>query len=284
MVTSGFNGIIKEKKLNSFAKINLYLSIHNKRNDGFHSITTLFQTIDLHDTITIKFSTGKTVFKTNARLKWNSENLLYRVVEELEKATSQKPKLSILLEKNIPTKAGLGGGSSNAATLLKQLGRNLNLPYKEIKRIATKLGSDVPFFLKGGTAIGRGRGELLEFPGNLNDYCVKLHFPDSTVSTSEAYSMFDDSGVSYRSNSQAYDEVKKLWKAFKCNDYETVKKLSRNDFEDVVFINKSSIFRLFRSLNSSKSIIKRMTGSGSAIYELFPEHVQNSYTFVEGVD
>ncbi|MEA2066534.1 MAG: 4-(cytidine 5'-diphospho)-2-C-methyl-D-erythritol kinase [Thermotogota bacterium] len=284
MVTSSFNGIIKEKKLNSFAKINLYLSIHNKRDDGFHSITTLFQTIDLHDTITIKYSTGKTVFKTNASLKWNNENLLYRVVEELEKATSQILKLSISLEKNIPPKAGLGGGSSNAATLLKHMGRDLNLPYKETKRIAEKLGSDVPFFLKGGTAIGRGRGELLEFPGDLSGYYVKLHFPDSTVSTSEAYSMFDESGVSYRSNSQAYDEVKKLWEAFKYNDYETIKKLSRNDFEDVVFMNKPSIFSLFRSLDNSKSIIKRMTGSGSTIYELYPEHVQDSYTFAEGVD
>jgi 4-diphosphocytidyl-2-C-methyl-D-erythritol kinase len=206
------------------------------------------------------------------------------VVKELEKATSQMLKLSISLEKNIPSKAGLGGGSSNAATLLKHLGRNINIPNKEINRIAARLGSDVPFFLKGGTAIGRGKGELLEFPGNLSGYYVKLHFPDSTVSTSEAYSMFDESGVSYRYNSQAYDEVKKLWKAFKYNDYETIKKLSRNDFEDVVFINKPSIFSLFRSLDSSKSIIKRMTGSGSTIYELYPKHVQGSYTFVKGVD
>jgi len=224
------------------------------------------------------------VFKSNANLKWNQENLLYKTVEELEKATSQTLKLSIMLEKNIPSRSGLGGGSSNAATLLKYLGGALKLPFEEIKQIALKLGSDVPFFLKGGSAIGKGRGELIESPGNLSGYHVKLYFPDSTVSTAEAYRLFDKSGISYQNDSNAYEEVIKLWKAFKNHDYETIRKLSRNDFEDVVFIHKPQIFNLFRSLMSNKSIVKRMTGSGSAIYELYSEHIEDSYEFVEGVD
>ncbi|MFW6119671.1 MAG: 4-(cytidine 5'-diphospho)-2-C-methyl-D-erythritol kinase, partial [Petrotogales bacterium] len=236
--------------------------MHSRRDDSFHNITTLYQTIGLHDTITIKPGVRKTVFKTNAKLKWNQKNLLYKTVEELEKATSQTFKLSIMLEKNIPSKSGLGGGSSNAATLLKYLGVALKLPFEEIKRIAVKLGSDVPFFLKGGTAIGKGRGELLELPGDLSGYYVKLHFPESTVSTSEAYRIFDESGISYQDSSHAYEEVNKLWKAFKNHDYKTIRKLSRNDFEDVVFIHKPQIFSLFRSLESNKSIVKRMTGSG----------------------
>ncbi|MFO7881387.1 MAG: 4-(cytidine 5'-diphospho)-2-C-methyl-D-erythritol kinase [Kosmotogaceae bacterium] len=284
MVTTGFNGIIKAVELKAFAKVNLYLSIHNKRKDDFHNITTLFQTINLYDIIRVKSSNSKTVFKTNIDLKWNNDNLLYRAVEELEKASSETLKLSIELEKHIPPKSGLGGGSSDVAVFLKHLGKILSLPKKEIERIARMLGSDVLFFLKGGTAIGRGRGELLEFPGGLNDYYVKLHFPDSSVSTSEAYKMFDESGLVNRDSSQAYDEVRKLWEAFKNNDYETISKLSRNDFEDVVFMYKPSIFSLFKSIKSSDIVVKRMTGSGSAIYELFPKYVQYSFSFVKGVD
>ncbi len=284
MVTTDFKRFIKETELKAFAKINLYLSIHDKREDNYHNITTLFQTINLFDTLRIIPNHCKTVFSTNVDLKWDSDNLLYRVIEELEKTTSESLKLSIKLEKQIPLGSGLGGGSSDAATLLRHLGTRLNLSRDEIKRIAVILGSDVPFFLRGGTAIGRGRGELLEFPGDLDGYYAKLYFPENNVNTSEAYKIFDERGLSYLESFQAYDEVKKIWKAFKNNNYETIRKLSRNDFEDVIFMHKPSIFSLFKSITNSDSVVKRMTGSGSTLYEIYPEYTQNSFSFTKGVD
>ncbi len=134
---------------NSFAKINFGLNIISKRPDGFHNIETIFYPIQLHDEIIVKNS-NSFLFKSNIEtLDLGKDNLIMKSKNLLEEYVSQKFNVEIILKKNIPIGAGLGGGSSNAASIMLMMNElfKLNLSYEELFKLAVKLESDVPFFL-----------------------------------------------------------------------------------------------------------------------------------------
>ncbi|MCK9328572.1 MAG: 4-(cytidine 5'-diphospho)-2-C-methyl-D-erythritol kinase [Candidatus Cloacimonetes bacterium] len=186
---------IKTKKafgLNSYAKINLFLDINKKLENGYHDITTLFTEVDLYDKI--KFS-----LTNNAELKImsnidnlnNQDNLIYKVGIFIKDRYSVQCGANIELKKNIPIAAGLGGGSSNAATTIKGLSKlwNLNLSITDMHEIASKFGSDINFFLEGFTALGENRGEKIT---KLNDIYIEnilLINPNFPISSKEAYDL-----------------------------------------------------------------------------------------------
>ena len=146
--------------LKAYAKVNLTLEVLGKRDDGYHEIATVIQTIDLHDTLTLEPAADITLECSCPELV-SPDNLVLRAAHLLRENTGSTEGARIVLDKKVPVAAGLGGGSSDAAATLKGLNRlwGLGLSVDELVRMAVQIGSDVPFFLYGGTAMAHGRGE-----------------------------------------------------------------------------------------------------------------------------
>jgi 4-diphosphocytidyl-2-C-methyl-D-erythritol kinase len=150
--------------LESPAKINLTLEVLGRRADGFHSIRSVLAPVDLHDTVSFTPGGRKLVFHAGQGAPRDESNLAVKAVRALEARTGIRRGVDIRIVKRIPIAAGLGGGSSNAATVLRGLNElwDLSLPADDLEEIGLSIGSDVPFFLRGGTSLAGGRGERLE--------------------------------------------------------------------------------------------------------------------------
>ncbi len=175
--------------IRSFAKVNLALAVLGRRADGYHEIRTVFQSIDLHDELEIRPS--GTIELRCAQLPSvpEEENTVWRAATALARAVSAPYGAEIVLKKRIPAGAGLGGGSSNAAAALLGLCRfwRLDIPEAELRVLAAAIGSDVPFFLQGGTALGVGRGEEIYPLPEIRKAHMVVVYPGIHVSTAEAY-------------------------------------------------------------------------------------------------
>lgn len=148
-------------KVRSYAKVNLGLEVLGQREDGYHELRTLFQTIDLHDDITLRRAEGVSVRCDHPLVPSDGSNLAVRAAEELRRRAGRQDGVAIEIRKRIPVGGGLGGGSSNAAAVLLGLDRlwRLGLGPDGLHGIAARLGADVPYFLLGGTALGLARGD-----------------------------------------------------------------------------------------------------------------------------
>lgn len=181
----------------AFAKINLGLRVLGRRPDGYHEIETLFQSVDLHDVLTLVPHQDPQILVTVASpwpIPQGRENLVYRAAELIFRHTGLRAGVCIHLEKRIPVGAGLGGGSSDAAATLVGLRElfQLQLSDAELSRLALKLGSDVPYFLIGGLCRGRGRGEILKkLPSRFEGHSFVLIKPDGALSTEAVYREYD---------------------------------------------------------------------------------------------
>lgn len=185
------------------AKINLYLEIGRKRRDGYHELTTLFQTVGLYDQIEIHSTNDKKtelslqVFPSTIRkiCPPNSKNLVWRAAELFLLKFSISERVKILLRKKIPVQAGLGGGSSDAAATLKALAylflNHTKTKIAILKKIALQLGADVPFFLEGGCALGKGIGEKIRPLSPPPQFWCVLVKPSLGLSTAEVYRWLD---------------------------------------------------------------------------------------------
>ncbi len=249
----------------AFAKINLDLRVLQKRADGFHELRTVFQTISLRDEIEIEFTPAR---RTDIAISGSvtiRDNLMERAARLCLDAMRVHGKVRMRLHKSIPMGAGLGGGSSDAAAVLLALPVLAGdaIASGKLFEIAAQLGSDVPFFLFGGTAVGVGRGE--EFyplpdaklgPGLL--VASGVH-----VSTAEAYRLVSES---LRPGSAAG-----ALSAFQAQIWRTAETVAQNDFEPAVFARHPELKKLKAKLASLGANPAMMTGSGSAIYGFFPD-------------
>lgn len=176
--------------LNSYAKINLFLDVISRLPNGYHEIFTIFAEIELFDKLKF-FLTNKQEIKivSNIGELNNSENLIYKVAIYLKDRFCVDKGVLVELEKNIPIAAGLGGGSSNAAATIKALSKlwDLNLSLDEMNNIAALFGSDINFFLTGGTSIGRNRGEIIESIDDIIINHILLINPNIQISSKTAY-------------------------------------------------------------------------------------------------
>ena len=182
-------------QVRSFAKINLGLSIGARREDGFHDLLTVYQTIGLHDVIRVNVGRGSgiEIQCSDPRVPKDESNTCYRIVEKAMQALRAKGRVVIEIEKRLPVQGGLGGASANAIGTLLALERALkkSLPAAERLRMAAEVGSDLPLFLVGGTVLGVGRGEqvypLQELPATA---CVVVT-PEVGISTPDAFARWD---------------------------------------------------------------------------------------------
>lgn len=179
-------------KAKSFAKINLGLEILNKRNDGFHSIKTIMTKISLFDEIDIRKSSKNSVIQAGIE---EEKNLVTKILNFMQEKYFDE-KLEINIKKNIPYSSGLGGGSSNSATVIKGINEylKLNLDSKEMFDIALKFGSDIPFFLSSSSAMVQGRGEVIRFIENPNINYLLLICPNINLEnkTSKVFNILDN--------------------------------------------------------------------------------------------
>ncbi len=225
---------MKYIEIKSPAKINIGLDILSKRADGFHNLQTLFYPLnELYDVIKIEKS-NKFSFTSSLSSINDNSNLIVKTKTLLEKKFSRKFDVSIHLEKKIPIGAGLGGGSSNSASVMLSLNDMFNLGMtKEIMiKYALELGSDIPFFIKAKPAIGESRGEILtEVDLEINKPILIVN-PRIHISTKEAFA-----NILPTENEIDY----KLIPQEKLKDYKSFKELFKNDFEDYVFINYNEV-------------------------------------------
>ena len=246
-------------RVRSLAKINLDLRVLNKRPDGFHELRTIFQTISLADTIEIEYSPGRTRIEINSNINIPG-NIIEKTADSVLSVAGKTARLGFVLKKRIPLGGGLGGGSSNAAAVLLALPVLLKKPLgiEKLMELAASLGSDVPFFLLGGTAVGLGRGtEVYPLP-DLPSLPALMITPGIHVSTADAYRALN----------------RELTNAGPRNDFQAVtwnvSEGYENDFESVVFRQHSHLKLIKGKLLNLGARPALMSGSGSTIFGIFP--------------
>ena len=255
--------------LQSLAKINLDLRVLHRRPDGYHELRTIFQTVSLADTIQIEYRPGRSRIAIDSNVNI-PENLMIRTAEAVLKATGRTGRIDFALRKRIPLGGGLGGGSSNAAAVLLALPVLLrkSLPVEKLMELAADLGSDVAFFLMGGTAVGLGRGaELYPLPDIPSQPAV-LIAPGIHVSTAEAYGLLGRNSLAGNS-SHIIDEFQSV--AWQISTGSPTRNWSvANDFERVVFGLHPQLKSIKGKLLKLGARPASMSGSGSTLFGIFP--------------
>jgi 4-diphosphocytidyl-2-C-methyl-D-erythritol kinase len=255
-------------RLRPFAKINLGLRILARRPDGYHEIRTVYQTISLHDRLEISLSKaarGIAVECDDPGVPAGRANLIYRACEVWRRARHFRGGIRALIHKGIPAGSGLGGASSDAAATLLGLERLTGNRLRPAVRfaLAASLGSDVPFFLLGGRALGCGRGEelypLVDLPARL---CLVV-FPGFSVPTAEAYQSTD--GLLTKTRRALSMEGFGAWPQYPPSSWGP----AENDFERVVFTLWPELMRVKRQLIRAGAEAASLTGSGSALFAIF---------------
>jgi 4-diphosphocytidyl-2-C-methyl-D-erythritol kinase len=251
-------------KINANAKINLALAVKYKREDGFHEVELIYQEIDFHDTLILKKANG-IKFSTDSEVLQKESTNLCSVAAELLKDNFNLPGLDIHLEKRLPIGSGLGGGSSDAAAVLKGGLKLYEIvsSAKKINTIAKEIGSDVPFFLIGGSASGFGRGEILKSLQISTDYYILLVLPKITISTKWAYKNLN------LTLTRKNDDYKFRGLTFQNLELVNFRSKFYNDFENLVFKSHPQLASVKSKLYESGADYASLSGSGSALYGLY---------------
>jgi 4-diphosphocytidyl-2-C-methyl-D-erythritol kinase len=274
-------------QVRSFAKINLGLCIGASREDGFHELLTVYQTIGFHDVIrvTVGRGSGVEIQCTDPRVPKDASNTCYRIVEKAMQALRGKGRVVIDIEKRLPVQGGLGGASSNAAAALLGLERALkkSLAAEERLRIAAEVGSDIPLFLVGGTVLGVGRGEQVYPLEDLPATACVVVTPEVGVSTPKAFAEWDRK-LTMPGASARMVELGRGLSAWLSDSYsgapfrrgraenpllELVRAGIKNDFEQVVFPEYPELSEGKSALERAGARYASLSGSGSTLYGLF---------------
>lgn len=257
------NKVIKLKALAN-AKINLHLEVLSKRADGYHDISTIFQSIDLADEIHLTLSDGDGVFVSTENIMIDGENLAETAAEAFLKQSNKTAKVDILIKKNIPLLSGLAGGSADAAAVLLLLNSAFDYPLtqNELLSLGAKLGADIPFCITGGTALAEGIGEKLSPIANIDSFEVVLikHYKKS--STGAMYGRLDDrTQILPPITQNVIDLMAK-------EDYLSAGKVIKNSFLDVSDDVKEQT-DIIKLLESNGAVMCGLSGSGPTLFALF---------------
>jgi len=260
-----------EASVRAFAKLNLGLRVLYKRPDGYHELRTVFQTISLADRITLSATRARSTKVAVHGTPDIPDNLVVRASNRILEALKIAAHITISLDKRIPMGAGLGGGSTDAAAILLALPALLRkrLPAEQLASIAAQLGSDVPFFLHGGTALGLGRGEELYPLPDLPAVRGLLVAPNVHSSTADAYRDLSAQLTSIQLQNKLVSFQREIWQS--AADAGGVIRMDENDFEAVVFERHPELRQIKRRLVRAGANPAAMTGSGSSIFGIFPD-------------
>ena len=259
-----------EIKLNCYAKINLTLDIGAKRQDGYHDITTIMQSISLCDKVTISTNnSGKITLSCNVDgVPCDERNIAYKCAAAFYNAyNTECGGVHIDIDKKIPMQAGLAGGSVDGAGVLKGLNLLYGEPFSqiELEEIGASVGSDIPFCIRGGTAKGEGRGTVLTSLDNMPDCFIVLVKPPIGISTGLAYQQADKRSVIPPSATAQMEKS--------LDNIKLIGRNLRNDFEDAL-ANEELLSLKDRLLSFDGTLGAVMTGSGSVVYALFDDRTK----------
>jgi 4-diphosphocytidyl-2-C-methyl-D-erythritol kinase len=263
-------------RIKAFAKINLGLEVLKKRDDGYHDIRTLFQSISLHDEIEIELSSSGPIALrgTDSDIPWGKDNLVYKAAYIMKEQSMTDKGINIHVVKNIPAGAGLGGGSSNAAvtllTLNKMLG--LNLKKEELMEFGRGIGADVPYFMEGGLCVGVGRGDQISVIDDLPTFYCVLIFEGTSIPTKLVYNSFPESLTSKDKDS-------------KIIEFLNTRGLGglENDLEETVFHLYPQIKEAKSHISKTGAALSLVSGTGSVVFGLF-ERKEEAEAALESVN
>jgi len=255
--------------LPAFAKINFRLRILGRRPDGYHEIQTVLQTISLHDTLKITAMEGAHLVLScdDISVPAGAENIVMRAARALQKQCAPDRGAHIRLEKRIPSAAGLGGGSSDAAATLLALATlwNARITVVELLEIAGTLGADVPFFFHGGTALATGTGkDLAALPGLSREKFLLVVKPNASIATANAYSALKARSLT---TAEAKTILSSSHKSEFFDNFDS--EALQNDFEEVVLSLEPEIGRAKAALLKAGARAALLAGSGSAVFGVF---------------
>ena len=259
-------------KVKAYAKINLTLDVLKKRKDGYHEVNSVMQKVDLHDDLNFeKF--GDIIVQSQFR-----DDIILRTILKLKELFGIEEGVNVSVKKNIPAAAGLGGGSSDAAATLIALNElwELNLSTNDLLKIASELGSDVPFFIIGKGCFVSGRGEITE-KINLPEMDILLINPGYEISTKEAYNELDR---------KIYENKKS---SLKLKNLKNIKEIASNLHNDFVYIQKDDVKEIIKELINNGALNASITGKGPTVFGIFDneekakkayENLKDKYNFV----
>lgn len=268
----------------AFAKLNLTLDVLSRREDGYHDIRSVEQTISLRDDVVLNVGTGRKwalhCYQERVRdgaedmelategYPQDAENLAWKAAEVFFDRTGHDPEgLEIFINKRIPMQAGLGGGSADAAAVLRALNRHYDSPLSilALAELGAQVGSDVPFCVLCGTAMVEGRGERLRKLPNLPDCVFVVCKPDFSVSTPELYGKLDTVAIAHHPDNRAMET------ALLAGDMEKIAENVYNVFDPVVTNDHLELNYIKSICNTYGAMAQQMTGSGSAVFAICPD-------------
>lgn len=254
----------------AFAKINLTLDVLGKRQDGYHDLRSVMQTISIRDDIEIDLDTGKpwTLSCTKEGIPCDERNLAWKAARVFFDAANKDPNgLEIRITKRIPSEAGLGGGSADAGAVLRALNRHYGNPLSilALAELGAQVGSDVPFCTLCGTAMVEGRGERLRKLPDMPDCCFVVCKPQFSSSTPELYRKLDALEIAKHPDNQAMES------ALLVGDLGKVAENIYNVFDPIVTAEHLELNYIKSIFNTYGSVAQQMTGSGSAVFAIVPD-------------
>lgn len=254
----------------AYAKLNLTLDVLGKRSDGYHDLQSVMQTISIRDDIEIDIGTGKawTLKCDKEGIPTDASNLAWKAAEVFFEAANKEPNgLEIRITKRIPSGAGLGGGSADAAAVLRALNKHYDSPFSilALAELGALVGSDVPFCVICGTAMVEGRGERLRVLPSMPDCVFVVCKPDFSVSTPALYKKIDDVTIAKRPDNSAMES------ALLSGDLGKIAENLCNVFDPIVTEEHLELNYIKSIFNSYGSVGQQMTGSGSAVFAIVPD-------------
>ena len=252
----------------SYAKINLFLKIGRKMGSGYHQIQSVMQKIELSDSISIEpINEDKIIVESTNKELENESNLVYKVAMLLKKKYKVRHGVKIFIEKNIPLEAGLGGGSSNASTVLLNLNKlwGLKLKEKQLIDLAAQIGSDVPFFIDENAALVEGIGDKIKRIKKSFSINIVLINPGFRISTKWAYAAFDRQ----KPKIKAKADINALVKAIEKKDIKEIANNLHNDFEPVVTKKYKVISEIKNNLLRNDALNASVSGSGPTVFGVY---------------
>ncbi|MHC1695190.1 MAG: 4-(cytidine 5'-diphospho)-2-C-methyl-D-erythritol kinase [Eubacteriales bacterium] len=256
-----------EITIKAHAKVNLTLNLTGRRPDGYHLIETIMHQIPLHDTVRIRPSGDIAISSTVPWLDCGSSNTARKAAELFFAYTGLLSGAKIYIEKHIPVAAGLGGGSSDGAAVLRGLNElySAGLDVTELSSLALRIGADAPFFIMGGCALCEGIGEVITpVESSLDLSGIRVAMPNRGVSTPLAYRLYDEQDtVPVPANTSS------MLDAVRSGDKVRAARLLRNVFEDAILPSRPDIVRLKEDMLGQGALGASMSGSGAAVFGLF---------------
>ncbi|MGM0380022.1 MAG: 4-(cytidine 5'-diphospho)-2-C-methyl-D-erythritol kinase [Bacillota bacterium] len=269
---------MEKLKLKSRAKINLGLDVVGKYENGYHKVDMVMQEIELYDTLIftkLKKDNGIIIKCNSKSIPTGSENLIYKAIKELNKIIDKNINIKIDLKKNIPIAAGLGGGSSNAATTIKACNTlyDLNLSVEKMKEIGKKIGADVPFFIEGGCCRAKGIGEKLTKINGLKKGWIVLVKPNIGISTQKIYKQLNYPLINN------HPKIDNIVKGLKSNDIYKISNELGNVLQKITLNNYSVVMNIKNKMEDTKALGSLMSGSGPTIFGIFKNYEEGNTAY-----